>query len=381
MIKRLATVVFLIGALYFIPDVHAEGQRLWSRGFSSEPANSVDRAREFVLFSIDQDELHLIGTWSYTNGTVGSKTPPRVVIEGTKTADGIFWPEVRLEVRKTRNAKWKRIATSRNEGQRASMIIEPNAINFDLTVNLDAFKPMLGKYESGRIVLNTGRTSEFELKDLLPPEQEPQPKNDSVDRAQPKAPGATAYLGSINAADDKDYRRVLESKLFVTRADCARMSVRPPASPEFALSVYSRSRRRLHRQRSYYVTVTQASKSIYQSLQEKEAIDISVDRLDARIPADTAVALKGLWKKILSQTPGSELSMLPSSDGEMVQFSLGRWKNSVSAGELAIIAGEQTARVQRLRDLLMKYCAAESDERAALAETIRKNARGLSKDL
>ena len=73
--------------------------------------------------------------------------------------------------------------------------------------------------------------------------------------------------------------------------------------------------------------------------------------------------------------------MVPSSDGEIVQFSLGKWKNSVSAGELAIIAGEQTARVQRLRDLLMKYCTAESDERAALVETIKKNAQRVSKDL
>jgi hypothetical protein len=308
--------------------------------------------------------------------------PPRVVIEGTKTADGLFWPKVRLEVRKTRKAKWTQLATSVNEGQRASVTIEPNAINFDLTVNLDAFKLFLGKYESGRIVLNTGRASEFELKDLLPPEQEAQPpKDDSVDRTEPKATAATLDVGSINAADDKDYRRILESKLFVTRADCARISVRPAASPEFALSVYSLPGRRLPSRRSYHVTVTKASKSIYHSLQENEAVDISVGRLDARIPADTAVALKRLWRKILSQTPGSELSMLPSSDGEIVEFSLDTWKNSLSAGELEIIAGEQTAQVQRLRDLLIEYCTAESDERAALAEIIRKNARGLSKDL
>jgi hypothetical protein len=348
-----------MSAFWPILTAKAESQRLWSRGFSSEPANSIDRAREFVLFSLDQDELHLIGTWSYTNGTFGNKTPPRVVIEGTKTADGIFWPEVRFEVRKTRKTKWRRIATSPNEGQRASVTIEPNAINFDLTVNLDAFKVFLGKYESGRIILNSGRTSEFELKDLLPSEQGAQPpKNDSVDRTQPKATAPTTGLGSINAADDTDYRRVLESKLFVTRADCARISVRPPASPEFALSVYSLPGRRLPTRRSYHITVTKASKSIYHSLQENEAVDISVGRLDARIPADTAVALKGLWKKILSQTPGSELSMLPSSDGEIVEFSLDTWKNSLSAGELEIIAEEQTVRVQRLRDLLMKYCTA-----------------------
>lgn len=181
-LKRLSIVVSLIVGLCFVPRGQAEGQKPWSRMISSEPANSADRAREFVLFSIDQGELHLIGTWSYTNGAVGNKTPPRVVIEGTKTSDGIFWPGVRLDVRRERTGKWKRIAKSSNHGQRATMTIEPNATNFDLTVNLDVFKTLIGKYESGRIVLNTGQASVFELKDLLPPEKEAESKSDSAKR-------------------------------------------------------------------------------------------------------------------------------------------------------------------------------------------------------
>lgn len=171
-LKRLGVVVSLIGVSYCVPSVQAEGQKAWSRGFSAEPANSADRACEFVLYDLSQEELHLIGRWSYTNGTVSNKAPARVVIEGTKTPDGTFWPDVRLEVRKKGTGDWKTITKSSNHGRRATVIIEPNAINFDLAVNLDAFKSLIGKYESGRIVLKTNRASEFKLADLLPPEQE-----------------------------------------------------------------------------------------------------------------------------------------------------------------------------------------------------------------
>jgi hypothetical protein len=182
--ERLATVC-LISALCFSSSAYAEGPRVWSRMISSEPANSADRAQEFVLYGVDQGDRHLVGTWSYGNGAVGNETPPpRVVIGGTKTADGIFWPDVRLEVRKGQKDKWERIPTSPNHGERATVTIEPNAINLDLMVNLDAFKPLLNKYESGRIVLKTGRSSEFELKDLLPPEREVESKDDSAERLQ-----------------------------------------------------------------------------------------------------------------------------------------------------------------------------------------------------
>ena len=155
---------------------------------SSEPANSADRAQEFVLYGIDQGDRHLVGTWSYTNGAVGNKTPPRVVIEGTRTTDGVFWPDVKLEARKGRTGKWKQVPNPAIEGELATVIIEPNAINFDLTVNLDAFKPLMGTYESGRIVLKTGRTLQFELKDLVPPEQDTKKARSEAVKAYAKDP-------------------------------------------------------------------------------------------------------------------------------------------------------------------------------------------------
>jgi hypothetical protein len=170
----------LVVASYLSSTAQANEPELWSRGFSSEPANSRDRASEFVLYDLSQEELNLIGRWSLTNGAANGKTPPRVIVPGQTTSDGIFWPDVTLQVRKKRTGKWKTIAKSQDNGQRTTVTIDPNATNFDLAVKLDAFKPLIGKYESGRIVLKGGRTSVFELKDLLPPEKQANSKNDSI---------------------------------------------------------------------------------------------------------------------------------------------------------------------------------------------------------
>jgi len=203
--ERLVTILCLIGALCVSSSAYAEGPRVWSRMISSEPANSADRAQEFVLYGVDQGDRHLVGTWSYTNGAVGSKTPPRVVIEGTRTTDGVFWPDVKLEARKGRTGKWRKVPNPSIEGERATVTIEPNAINFDLMVNLDAFKPLMRTYESGRIVLKTGRTSQFELKDLVPPEQEIEElRNEStVERAQVNSTSFAYYAPLV---DDPDAR-------------------------------------------------------------------------------------------------------------------------------------------------------------------------------
>jgi hypothetical protein len=148
-----------------------ETQRTWSRTINIEPANSEDRAHRFELYDVDQSESRLVGTWWYENGAVGDQIPPRVEIAGTKTPDGIFWPDVTLQVKNELTGGWETVATPRNEGTRTTVTIEPNGRNFDLTVNLNVFKPLIGTHKLGRIVLKSGEASEFDLKYLLPPEQ------------------------------------------------------------------------------------------------------------------------------------------------------------------------------------------------------------------
>jgi len=131
------------------------------------------------LYYIDQDRFHLTGKWWYENGAVGDETPSRVVIQGKRTPDGVFWPDVTLQVKNELAERWETVAKPSSRGRRATIIIEPNSRNFDLTVNLDAFKPFIGKYKLGRLVLKTGETPEFELKYLLPPGEDGKSKAES----------------------------------------------------------------------------------------------------------------------------------------------------------------------------------------------------------
>jgi hypothetical protein len=124
------------------------------------------------LYLIDQGEVHLTGTWWYENGPVGNEIPPRVQIEGRKTDDGRFWPDVTLQVKNKLTGKWKTLVKRSGQGKPTTVIIEPNGRNFDLTVNLDVFKPLADTHALGRIILKNGQSSEFELKYLLPPEKD-----------------------------------------------------------------------------------------------------------------------------------------------------------------------------------------------------------------
>jgi hypothetical protein len=121
-------------------------------------------------------------------------------VEGTKTADGTFWPEVKLEVRKGQTGKWKRIAISPAVGRPATVTIKPNTTNFDLAVNLDDFKRLIGTCEFGRIVLKTGQASVFELKDLAPSEQE-------TEKADSEAVEAYAKDSGIGNPEKALYRK------------------------------------------------------------------------------------------------------------------------------------------------------------------------------
>jgi hypothetical protein len=150
--------------------------------------------------------------------------------------------------------------------------------------------------------------------------------------------------------------------------------------PESALSVYSRRSPKSPRQRSYYVTVTEASTSIHQSLLENNISAISVDQHTAKIPATAAVALKTLWRKMLSQANPND-APADFINGEAIEFSLNKSPTLISMEELPSVAREQATTLQRLRNLLADYCKADWAERATLAREIRKSAKDLGNKL
>jgi hypothetical protein len=149
----------------------------WAGAFFAHPIDSEEANHEFVLFGLEQQAVHLIGTWSYVNYDVRGRAAVPVTIEGAKTLDGLFWPDVCLEVKNEAIGKWETIAKSSNHWwelskTRDTIVIGRNSSNLDLMVNLDKFQPLIGKYKLGRIVLKSGEASPFELNVLLPPKDE-----------------------------------------------------------------------------------------------------------------------------------------------------------------------------------------------------------------
>jgi len=367
-----------IVAIALATDLRAGDLPLWSRAFSFHPTNGYSLENRFSLRGITQTGLHLTGECAYYQ--LENQVPRIISIEGTRTADGQFWPDVTAQVKNERTGRWETISKPVSGGRRATITVKPGEFDPELFVTLDAFRPLIGKYRVGRLLLKTGDAAEFELKELLPSEEHSSPKNDSPDRMQTNEVSASSYQGTESAADDSNYRRILASKLFVTRADCARISVRPLSKPESALSVYSRRSPKWRRQRSYFVTITEASTSIHQSLDKNNTSIINVDRRTARIPAQTAVALKTLWEKMLSQANPNDAP--PNFvNGEAIEFSFDKSPAAISIEELPLAAKEQVITLQLLRNLLANYCDADGDKRATLARQIRENAKNLGNRL
>lgn len=146
--------------------VCAEEPKVWSRSFSW--ADHKD-GPAVTLYDLDQGEAHLIGYFAYENYSKKNEIPRPAVLSGVKTADGAFWPDATVQVKNRQTGSWETIGKSTEQGERTDVTIAPNAINFDLKVNLDALKPLLNEHELARLILNSGEASEFELKYLVPP--------------------------------------------------------------------------------------------------------------------------------------------------------------------------------------------------------------------
>jgi hypothetical protein len=131
---------------------------------SAEPANSADRSHWIALYEVSLRNNHLTGTVSYRNGAKDGKPPAAAVLKGTRSAEGVFWPNATLQVKRKELDDWQTIGRRSNRGSPASITIPPEALNNELPVHLDAFRPFLRTHEIGRIVFDNGESGEFNLR-------------------------------------------------------------------------------------------------------------------------------------------------------------------------------------------------------------------------
>jgi len=153
-----------------VPDIGAETKRPWSSVIAGHPLPSNQGVSRFVLLEITQDTLHLVGRCVYDNAVIENSTPKTITIDGFDTGKA-FWPDVLSQVGNN-TSKWETIAHLPSHSHHQTVTVLPGNAKFDLKVNLDIFQPLIGKYTFGRVVLKTGDAAVFELKELLPPQED-----------------------------------------------------------------------------------------------------------------------------------------------------------------------------------------------------------------
>jgi hypothetical protein len=137
---------------YWSRDID-DGSELYNRPF-----------QPFLLLVVSSIDDHLRGNAVFMN----SHDSP-VVLEGTELADGEFWLNATAQVADDVHSEWKTIGQSSYPGKLVSLAIAPKTVNKSILVDLDLFRPMIGKIKHGRVLLKTGEAAQFELEDLLPP--------------------------------------------------------------------------------------------------------------------------------------------------------------------------------------------------------------------
>jgi hypothetical protein len=144
----------------------------WTRGLPIGQVGAHEQKappEAFVLgvWSGD-DDGHVYGLCTYFNG----KSSP-AAIEGIETADGDFYPEVSTQVADAEHgSQWKTLeAPPSPAGKPVTRYVQPKEVSRPLKVDLDVFRPLIGKGKFGRLVLKSGESAVFQIDDLQPPEK------------------------------------------------------------------------------------------------------------------------------------------------------------------------------------------------------------------
>jgi len=200
-----------------------------------------------------------------------------------------------------------------------------------------------------------------------PPAQPKEEREASLSSIRPK----TDHLISLKEKELSGYRAELESKLFVTPADVARMIVFPPWQPEFAVSVYSTPPASADDVIQYHVTVTRTSANV-----RSTGGPVQVTRSDAELPASAALPLKEVWKQMVVSTRSDE-AVEDDAAGEkaIIHFAVAEPYGQIVRGELPPNPSTNISTFEGLGDVLVSYGEANSEQRVALAEEIETTSK------
>jgi len=146
-----------------------DGRQSWYRVLNlSAPVNPSVEAFEIVGIG-SEDGKHLVGQFLFFNYKEGEKFPAPITLKGSKKADGTFWPRVIAQVTNDLQSQWTTIQSPSIPGEAISLVVTSKQEKQRFYVDLDVFRPVIGKMKYGRIVLETGDSANLFIDDLLPP--------------------------------------------------------------------------------------------------------------------------------------------------------------------------------------------------------------------
>jgi hypothetical protein len=170
------------------------------------------------------------------------------------------------------------------------------------------------------------------------------------------------------------YHQVWERQLLVTPGNVARfVSLPGTGDVETAISIYRKSGENGSlRGSDYWVTVTQASESLWRAVESKtDPTTIRVQRCDTPISESTAVAVHKAWMAMLAQTKAQQKSGI-SVDSSQEIFSAAKPDGAILEAESPLTPKQNTKALIDIALSFMEYCDAPVAKRAQITSKIEK---------
>ena len=158
----------------------------------------------FELEIVIEESGHLTGTAHYFDDRSPDVSHLPVTIDGIRTADGGFWPDLSVEVSNEIGNNWSTIKRDQPDGERAKIILQANSQNEWLHVDLEPFRSVRDKYKYGRITLTNGEKAVFKLENLSAPKGAPHYWHESTFTKVDTSPTPSLSIVAILSPDGRD---------------------------------------------------------------------------------------------------------------------------------------------------------------------------------
>ncbi len=185
---------------------------------------------------------------------------------------------------------------------------------------------------------------------------------------------------------ERDYRKLLESRLGVTGFDCGR-SIDLNLGPEACVSVFSHVS---GGKKTFWVTLTRPESSLWQvaagvnNLKTERAANIKINRIDARISESRATLIKEASMQMLKSAQknrviSSGTDSVRRITGGPIEYSIQRPGSSTLYGTRSglPLCESKAHRLANLWDELIEYCETNAADRERVGAQIDRDARAV----